>query len=433
MGVLALLGGASNHHVGGAAVAVIAVTLVRRRRRRERVPGWMWASLVMMSVGLALLFTNPNPYFAALGRRGLSTTCGQILYFLIEAGESVALASLVAFATLVKSRWRGTPMPVPSVPELAWMTACFFGGFAMMTLAVFGPRWGEPSMFAPAVLFTAGGVVALARLADDRWVKRAMIALTVVVHAIVVVHFLPAYHEAHRYGELRMHQLAAPPPGGVATVTPFPQVGIGFWFLGEDLGWSAAHETAAVEVFDLDDIVFDRETGAYEPSTGLEMHVEVDFEPQPPPEEVQRVVGPRVSRNLLVARGQFRRVLVELGKRYDLRGGSLVVDNLDWPERGGRPVYAGRFIAGAGMVIPKAYWLQPDYLQRMRFRLNWRSIWTKNTPLRDELYVLGMGDVLPVVRGDRYLYFVPRWGGAYLLVACNPQDCYVVESAWARY
>lgn len=433
MGALALLGGASNHHVAGAAIAYIVVTIVRRRRRGEPVPAWMWASLATMTIGLALLFTNPHPYFAAIGRRGLATTFGQILYFLNEAGETVALASLVAFATLVKSRWRGTPMPVPTVPELGWMTLCFFGGFAIMALAVFGPRWGEPSMFAPSILFTAGGVVALVRLADDGWVKRAMIALTVVVHVIVAVHLLPAYREAHRYGELRMQQLAAPPPGGVATVTPYPQVGIGFWFLGEDLGYAAAREIAAVDVFELDEIVFDRETGAYEPSANLEMHVEVDFEPQPSPAEVQRAVGSRVSRNLLVARGQFRRVLVELGKKYHLNGGSLVVDNLDWPERRGRPVYAGRFVPGTGMVIPKAFWLQPDQLQRMRFRVNWRSLRTKGDPARRELYVLGMGEVLPAERDDRYVYFVPRWAGSYVLVACNPDDCYVVESAWARY
>ena len=432
MGALALLGGASNHHVAGAAIAYIIVTIVRRRRRGEAVPAWMWASLATMTIGLALLFTNPNPYFAAIGRRGLATTFGQILYFLNEAGETVALASLVAFATLVKSRWRGTPMPVPTVPELAWMTLCFFGGFAIMALAVFGPRWGEPAMFAPSILFTAGGVVALVRLAEDVWVKRAMIALTIVVHVIVAVHYVPAYHEANRYAALRMQQLAAPPSGGVATVTPFPQVGIGFWFLGEDLGFSAAREMAAVEVFDLDEIVFDRETGAYEPSTNLAMHVEVDFEPQPSPDEVKRAVGRRVSRNLLVARGQFRRVLVQLGKKYHLNAGSLVVDNLDWPERRGRPVYAARFVPGTGMVVPKAYWLQPDQLQRMRFRVNWRSLRTKGDPARRELYVLGMGEVLPAELGSRFVYF-PRWAGTYVLVACNPADCYVVESAWARY
>jgi hypothetical protein len=433
MGALALFGGASNHHVAAAAIAYMVVTIVRRRRRGEPVPAWMWTSLATTTVGLALLFTNPNPYFAAIGKRGVATTFGQILYFLNEAGETVALASLLAFATLLKSRWRGTPMPVPSLGELAWMTTCFFGGFVIMALAVFGPRWGEPSMFAPSVLFVAGGVVALVRLADDAWVKRAMIALTVVVHAIVAVHILPAYHEAHRYGELRMQQLEAPPPGGVATVTPFPQVGIGFWFLGEDLGFAATRETAAVDVFDLEDIVFDRETGAYEPSTGLEMHVEVDFDPQPSPEEVQRIVGRRVARSLLVARGQFRRVLVELGKRAHLKGGALVVDNLDWPERRGRPVYAGRFVAGKGLIMPRAYWLQPDQLQRMRFHVYWGTLKTKHNERRDELYVMGMGDVLPVTRGSRYVYFVPKWAGTYVLVACNAADCLVVDSAWARY
>jgi hypothetical protein len=433
MAVLALLGGASNHHVSGAAIVYIIVTIVRRRRRGEPVPAWMWVSLATMTVGLVLLFTNPNPYFAAMGRRGLATTFGQILYFLNEAGETVALASLVAFATLVKSRWRGTPMPVPSLGELAWMATCFFGAFAIMALAVFGPRWGEPSMFAPSILVTAGGVVALVRLADDPWIKRAMIALTVVVHAIVAWKYVPAYREAHRYGELRMQQLASPPPGGIASITPFPQVGIGFWFLGEDLGFSAAREIAAVEVFDLEDIVFDRETGAYEPSTGLEMHVEVDFTPQPPPEEVQRIIGRRVARNLIVARGQFRRVLVELGKKYNLHGGSLVVDNLHWPERRGRPVYAARFIEGTGLVIPKAYWLQPDQLQRMRFRVNWRSVSVKDEPMREELYVLGMGDVFPTKREKRYVHFVPRWAGTYVLVACGAADCYVIESAWTRY
>ncbi|HUQ04216.1 MAG TPA: hypothetical protein VM261_17070, partial [Kofleriaceae bacterium] len=273
----------------------------------------------------------------------------------------------------------------------------------------------------------------LVRLADDVWVKRAMIALTVAVHVVVAWKYVPAYREAHRYGELRMQQLSAPPPGGIATITPFPQVGIGFWFLGEDLGSSTSRETAAIEVFDLEDIVFDRETGAYEPSTGLEMHVEVDFDPQPTREEVQRLIGRRVARNLIVARGQFRRMLVELGRTSHVHGGSLVVDNLEWPQRNGRPVYAGRFAQGTGMVIPEAYWLQPDSLQRMRFRVNWRSVGTEHEPVREELYVIGMGDVFPTKRGTRYVYFVPRWAGTYVLVACGPDDCYVVESAWARY
>ncbi|HUQ07382.1 MAG TPA: DUF6056 family protein, partial [Kofleriaceae bacterium] len=207
MAVLALFGGASNHHVAAAAIAFIIVTIVRRRKRGEPVPAWMWASLATSTIGLALLFTNPNPYFAAIGRRGLASTFGQILYFLNEAGETVAIASLTAFATLLKSRWRGTAMPMPTVGELSWMTTCFFGGFIILALAVFGPRWGEPGMFAPSILFTAGGVVALVRLADDVWVKRAMIALTVAVHVVVAWKYVPAYREAHRYGELRMQQL----------------------------------------------------------------------------------------------------------------------------------------------------------------------------------------------------------------------------------
>lgn len=433
LGALGLLAGASNHHVALAALAVMVVTIVRRRRRGEPVPAWMWASLLTVVVGLALLFSNPNPYFAAMGRRGLATTFGQILYFLNEAGEIVALASLIGLATLLKSRWRGTPMPSPTVPELTWMAGCFFGGFAIMAVAVFGPRWGEPSMFAPSVLFVAGGVVALARLAEDRWVRHALTAMVVGVHVLVGYHLLPAYHEAHAVGQRRLVQLEAAPDGGVATITPFPQVGIGFWFLGEDLGWSAAREVAAAEVYGLDDIAFDRETGAYEPRTELELRVEVTFDPQPSPAEVQAVIGRRLAKNLTVARGQFRRVLVELGKRHDLEAASLVVDNLDWPERRGRPVYAGRFVPGTGMVMPKAYWLQHDQLQRMRFHVNWRSLRTRGDPPRRELYVLGMGEVLPAeLRGDR-VYFIPRWAGTYVLVACNPADCYVVESAWARY
>jgi hypothetical protein len=85
------------------------------------------------------------------------------------------------------------------------------------------------------------------------------------------------------------------------------------------------------------------------------------------------------------------------------------------------------------MVIPKAYWVKPDSLQRMRFRVNWRSLSIKHEAVREELYVIGMGDVFPTERGKRWVYFLPRWAGTYVLVACGPDDCYVVESAWARY
>jgi len=249
------------------------------------------------------------------------------------------------------------------------------------------------------------------------------------VHLVVAFKMASVYYMASHDMEVRLAQLRAAPKGSVASITPFHKVETTFWFFGEDLGWASNREVAALDVFNLRDIAFDRETGVYEPSTGFEMKVKLVFDPPVSDAEVQSAVGPRMATSLIVARQQWRRAMFELGKTHNLVSGDLEVTNLDFPGRNGRPIYAGRFIHGKGLTQPRATWRQPDPLQRMSFLVAWKSLRMKVT----DLFVVGMGDSLPAKRAGKRVYFVPLWAGSYTLIACDPQVCLAVDTAWVRY
>jgi len=188
-------------------------------------------------------------------------------------------------------------------------------------------------------------------------------------------------------------------------------------------------EMAAIDVFGLRDITFDRETGVYEPSSGLEMRVTLRFDQPVADAVVQAAVGPHLGTSLHVARHQWRRAMSELGRRYSLKSGDLEIVNLDFPGRNGRPIYAARLVHGKGLIQPRSAWRQPDPLQRMSFIVEWKSLRMRVT----DLFVVGMGETLPTKREGKRVYFVPLWAGSYTLVACDPTECLAVETAWVRY
>lgn len=427
--LLSIAGGASNHHIALLGLGVVIATIIGRRRHGRAVPPWMLLSAAGLLLGLVLLFLNPNPYFAALGRRGWSSALTQLVLFLTEGAETIALVTMTAFALLVRSRLRRVPMPIPSVAELRWMFTCFVSGFALVAVGLLGPRWGDPGMFAPAVLFAAGGAVAMSRLVEDQWVRRGAIVVTAAVHVVVAFQMIRFYHQAAEDMDVRLAQLRAAPKGSIAAITPFRSVQTTFWFLGEDLGYVTNREIAAIDVFGLRDITFDRETGVYEPSSGLEMKVTLRFDPPVADAVVQAAVGPQLGTSLHVARHQWRRAMSELGRRYNLKSGDLEVVNLDFPGRNGRPIYASRLVHGRGLIQPRSAWRQPDPLQRMSFIVTWTSLRMRVT----DLFVVGMGETLPTKREGERVYFVPLWAGSYTLIACDPTECLAVDTAWVRY
>jgi hypothetical protein len=427
--ILAIAAGASNHHIALMGLGFMVAAIITRRRAGRAVPAWMPVAAVGVTIGLVCLFLNPTPYFAALGRRGWSTILTQLVLFLTEGAETIALCSLTAFVLLVRSRVRNIPMPVPTIEELRWMATCFVVGFALVAIGLFGPRWGDPAMFAPAVLFAAGGAVAMARLVEDVWIRRGAIVVVILVHVVIAFQMVRFYHQGYEDMQVRMAQLRAAPPGSTAAITPYRKVETTFWFFGEDLGWAATREYAALGVFKLRDITFDRETGIYEPSTGFEMKVSLVFDPPFPDAEVQASIGTPMATSLTVARSQWLRAIYELDKHHHVISGDLEITNLDFPGRNGRPIYAGRLLPGKGLVEPRATWRQPDPLQRMSFSVRWKSLRMR---VKD-LFVVGMGDSLPVKREGERVFFVPLWAGSYTLIACDDNVCLAVETAWVRY
>ena len=121
--------------------------------------------------------------------------------------------------------------------------------------------------------------------------------------------------------------------------------------------------------------------------------------------------------------------MYELGRSHNTISGDLEITNLDFPGRNGRPIYAGRLVPGTGLIQPRATWRQPDPLQRMSFMVKWHSLHMQVT----DLFVVGMGDSIPVKRSGDRVYFVPLWAGSYTLIACDPKECLAVETAWVRY
>ncbi len=420
--VLGLLAGASTRAVGTVGVVIIVTAVVRRSRRGEGVPGWMWAGALAVCAGAVLAWLD-MPY-ANLGRLSLARIDGNlgILYeYVGQNGQVVSALAVALLALLVRAGFGGAKPSVPGLEALVLVRRALLVWAALALIGVVGPVWGTPAKLAAAVALSTAALVAvdaiaqgLASSARSRWLRRLLWIAVLVPAVDVVASGLPRYVDARAQHEARVRTLAAAPLGGVAKVAPSRPVNGDFWVAAESWPRSRLREQVARSLFGIDDIVIDPAFRDYEPGSGFTFEVQAG------------AAAPHswldLPHDLLLARRAFDRGVRELAAATPAPA-ALVLTNVDFPERAGRPLLAARLVDGR-VEQPAASHGGPDRDGRYFVRLKPRS---PGSALAEQWFVSGGRSTLPMVRNGR-LELVGWQAGWYVLVACDASVCWAVDA-----
>jgi hypothetical protein len=425
--LLGVLAGSSNHHVVAVVLVAVPLWMRARRRRGETLPAWMWTGLAGLVVGAALLATDP-PYLplVSFGEYGIEGNFIRFFRTLAEGGRVIAFSVIAVFAMLVRSRFRGVPMPLVRDEHLRQLGWWFTGALVIAGLALLAPRWGEPAMLAPTVCLVIGGLMVLDALAADVRARQVLVAFALVAHAVVLVRTLPTYVRAHREYVARAAALNAAAPGSRITIPPYTQVDQSAWFFGEDLAPSATRAIIA-ESYGLGGIEFTRPFGNLEETADHELAIAWSWAPGSP-DAAKPAIEPLSTHDLAVGRMIFdERVALARG-RQGFQTASLLITNLDFPGRAGRPVVAERQLGERAHVpVVKSY--GADRTLRYRFLVSPRSLGGRYP----ETYIVVGGHLQPIEtsRDPRVVYYRPTLAARYVLLRCNATECIALESTWS--
>jgi hypothetical protein len=425
--VLGVLAGSSNHHVVAVVLVAVPLWMRARRRRGEPLPAWMWTGLAGLVVGAVLLATDP-PYLplVSFGEYGIEGNFIRFFRTLAEGGRVIAGCLIALFAMLVRSRFRDVPMPlVPDqhLRQLGWWLA---GALIIAALALLAPRWGEPAMLAPTVCLVVGGLMVLDALAADARARQALVAFAIIAHVVVLACTLPTYVRAHREYAARARALHAAPRGSRVVIEPYTQVDQTSWFFGEDLA-TAATRALIAESYGLSAVEFARPFGNLEETSDHELAIAWSWAPGSA-DAARAPIERLATHDLAVARMIFdERVAVARG-RAGFQTASLVLMNLDFPGRAGRPVIAARQLGERSLVpVVKSY--GADRTLRYRFLVSPRGL-GGGYP---ETYIVVGGHLQPLEASSdpRVVYYRPTLAARYTLLRCNAVECIALESTWS--
>jgi hypothetical protein len=428
--LLALAGycaGSSSRAIGIA--MLVGVIYAIRRVPRERRATWMWIALGGLVAGVIAGYLMP-PWieFGRVFRRGLEanlTGQGLIRYALQETGETITLVATFVLADLVLGvigRQRATADGRPSDGEtLAWV----LGSFVVAIWCQFGPRYNEAALFPVTCMLVIAAVQYLMWLATSRILHMLIVGVVVGVHAIVWPMSLVKYHQYGHEGFARMAALERTKPGAVAYVDRYSQITPTFWFFGEDLGFARQRQLVAVEGFGVSDIsllpVFRR--------LELNPHIEIELEVEGITEaQLQAARVPRIwASELSAARKQFELFAKRLRAVAKDPVARLVVKNVEFPERGTRPLLAA-WLEGKTTMNPRILRSSLDEHSQYTMR-----IYGKDAREFKEAWVIDNG----VTNRARYerasVRLQPLSMELQVVMLCNTARCLVADAFVPRF
>jgi uncharacterized protein DUF6056 len=441
--VLALgwISGMCNEHTGPTQMVAMAI-LVVWLWRTGRLRAWMLAGATGLYLGYPMLFFAPgqalryagmatrNTPLTLLKERGLGGCLDIITDFLGEAQLGIDFVLLIVLVTLIAIRRRGERAAGPDRATLGTATGLVIAAGAIVVTQWASPTVGERLFFAPAVLFVLAAAVLVERLLEERATRRFVVAVCVVVFGYHAVRFVGIYWSAKRDNDERIAILRDAKPDTVAVVPPYKIWRRSRWFWGDDFQYASLREYIANEVFDLENIQYDRHLHWVEPS--------------PPDHYVAtRIYDPPLSPEAAAAIAPVRYVptfwewtLVQLRRMIALRGlgahdgHTLVrytVDDagLDFVDPAHRPLRVFDWTPGKlTFVDGRPY---DDKLGRPFLR-----IWQGSVPPRlAETYLIGCGQTHKVeLQPDREDHLGPLvpitldCRGTYTAVMCEPDACW---------
>jgi hypothetical protein len=333
--VLALVG----YCVGTSTPAIATATLVGvviaiRNLPRAR---WMWFALGGLAIGTVINYVRP-PWieFGRVFRRGFEPNLILMKLPIEMVGRVISLiAALVlvdlclAAAGRARASLDGCPDPKDGARWLA-------GWFVTSVWCLFGPHHYEATFLPATCMIVIAALPYLMWLASSKPIRYVIVGFAIGVHVVVWATVLTTYHKVGKEADVRMAILQHEAKSDrIPQLEPYSQVLPSSWFFGEDLALTRLRQLVALDVFKIPDIRLES-FRRLELNPGIKLELEIDG---PSAAELQAAAVPRWSTVISVAREQFERLVKRLrtitSQPITAR---LVVKNVNFPERGERPL-----------------------------------------------------------------------------------------------
>jgi hypothetical protein len=430
LAVAGLIVGTSSRQI--ALATLVGVGLAIRRTPRPGREPWMWVALAGLAAGTVIgLIDAPHMEPLRVLHRGLEPNLNALNLPIREGGQLIALVVLLALARLGLDRLPGRPdaaavallgrpdAAAVALPEPRETYALFWAWLAICVVCLFGPRYSEATLLPSTVVLVIAALPYVAWLCGARVLRWAVIAFAIGVHVIAWATALTLFGKLGGEFRDRMTRLETAPPGSVAVIAPYSEVQPSSWFFGEDL-MAVSRQLIGIELFGVRDIELAPRFHRLEDNP----HLEITLESDGLSDEQVRAASPAFwATDAGSARQQLdvftKQVERAAGKAFTAR---LVVGQLEFPERKGRPLYAGWYEHGE-ITLPRVVRATPDPTDRQTISLS--PFFAAAHP---EAYAVRDGKAVPLPYDETGYKVQPMVGGLLAVIACNARRCLLVDA-----
>jgi hypothetical protein len=261
--MLGVVAGMCNEHTGPTLCAfMLGYAWWQEKRPLSRLARW---GALGASIGFAAIFFAPGQnqryddlatkmsLFGRLLQRGITGNVEIVRDLMLGVAPVLGLIAIAATMAIMirepENREREVRRDAVRMIAVAMVAA-----LAMAATIFVSPKLGPRFYYGSSCLLLAG----LVALADTVFSNRHMVslvALSVVSSIYAAAHTMPLYGRVSRASDVRMAELAAAKPGTVYIAEAFEQVDESWWFLGDDFRDAKKREMVA-NYFGLQGVVF---------------------------------------------------------------------------------------------------------------------------------------------------------------------------------
>nr|HEX4314853.1 DUF6056 family protein [Kofleriaceae bacterium] len=439
-GVFGVAAGMSNEHTGPALCAFLLGHLIWRFRRGDarRIDV---AGMVGAVVGFAAIFFAPGQgerYDSAVQRVGLASRLlqrGLVVNFdifreLVFAAAPVLAVVLIAFV-LDDARAGDRESTDARRRALRFAALAAVAGTAVCVTLFVSPKLGPRFYIAPMIVVVAAmiGILDVTVRAPARLAP--FVVLAVVASGYAALRTVGLYGRVSRESDDRLAALAATEPGAVFTADAWSQVPDSWWFHGDDFR-DASKRHMVADYFDLGGVIFraadlDAPLGV----TDVRLVPRYEISPASCLDELGGLqLGEFQGVNVGAIQAAMRAGIDDLQRRLPA-GATLSELELDVAFAGAQP----RLPAGAKRILV-ARWTPARFDgwfgDIVRQTAGQARTVVMPTPLVGQPYEIWVyqpgGDAKDLGPAQDGLQYVPWHSGAYWVMACRGDDCFVIAA-----